>query len=34
VIDMDGRRVNTIRLHVAQEESPKPEDEAAAKPAS
>ena len=33
VIDMDGRRVKTIRLHLAPEESPKPEDEAAAKPA-
>jgi CBS domain containing-hemolysin-like protein len=33
VIEMDGRRVKTIRLHPAPEDVPKPEDAAAAKPA-
>jgi hypothetical protein len=32
VIEMDGRRVKTIRLHVASEEGSTPEGAAAAKP--
>ena len=34
VVEMDGRRVKTIRLHAARaEDAQKPEDTAAAKPA-